>query len=1848
MAAGAWQHPFVNVFKHVRLEEWKKSSKEGDVTSVMDKNLKCTVYRIRGSIPAGNFIQLPKTSSQSLGLTGRFLYLLFRPLPGKHFVVHVDVGAENGQTIRISFSNIFKEFKSTATWLQFPFVCGARKDSIYDHTVQTARRDLVGPAPSGSRWTCLLLDLRYVLSMYLSCKYSHVKSVKLCSNLLVKNLMTSDLLFTPELSFAEARQAKFLQEGVSPMPREMTFPVPKGEKWHNIYDFIRFPSDGSKLPYDSIQKGQTTQTGPGDVASHSPTRERPRSVAVSKPVQDRVSLIQQITSPRQMPRRNPLRTEFIPERFLSVHTRPEEDEESEQEATRDAKDDDGGIHVYTHNTGKITIQRHDTDSEQVICINSSRPESLSAGTSCKKLLPDPILTLRKIIGFGGCTERCVLWTHTGCSVVYPCHAVIVALKVKAGEQRFFLGHTDKVSSLAFNGSCTLLASAQTGSVSMVRLWHFQKGTCLAMFKTHAHSVSNLSFSHSGSVLCGVGKDGHGKNMVVVWNTAQASRGGEVVVLAKAHTDVDIHTMKIAFFDDTRMVSCGRDNIRLWRVRNGSLRSCPVNLGEYHILDFMDLAFEVGHSPERELDDRALYVCSRSGHILEIDYKNVSLRNVRRLQPSQRQHRDRREKQTFNSGPGISVNTLSVSGAFCATGSEDGYLRLWPLDFSGVFLEAEHEGPVSCVAIGPDGLQVLSCTSSGELGVLDVPSRGYLTLMRSHTDSLLAFSHHPSDAQLATVSCDNTIRIWDMSSLQQLYDFTANEETPCAVVFHPTRQALACGFSSGVVRFFDVVATALIAEHKQHRGTIIGLLFSPDGSLMYSACSAGSLAMYNIGQKEQHVLRVLGNVVCKEAERGPQALSMSSDGRLLALVGPSEYTVTIMDARSLEELLLVDVSILDLDSTKLDGALSIAFSPRHPYQLLVTTSGNKVLWLDPKTGRLLKEVTCVHKQCCSSLAVSEDARYLLTAGDKVIKVWDNQLAGAARPQVFIGHSEAVQQVTFSPDQQHVISAGDAIFIWSFEAAPDPEDVATNASDRPPLALHSSAADHEAEQRRDSTFIANGMPRRTAPRPCIASPPRLDISPVQSAGRETTRLTSDRLSESEDEAAEDQMVQERPVSEDLTERDEQSSLVILECPSNRTKLPWVSKRNTSVVGEDLRSSGRSTPRPDSYMHFNARFKTSSSALGICQPPEGQEMLVLKAAIGYNGNGRGNMVWNPDSGFFAYSCGSVIVLEDLHSGSQRHWLGHPEEISTMALSNDVLILASASGNGDGSSLCQIRVWDTRDGACVKILQHHNTEVQAMSFSRDDRLLMTIGDYRDGSLALWNTKSFELMASSRLACPAHAGAFNPSHADGFACVGTGAVSFWRIEELASGARLKVYRAPVPDDVGPSELTSMAYNSTSLLYTGCSTGQVCVWDTLTHSCFMMWEADQGEIGVLQCKGNRLVSGSNTRRIRLWSVAVVQELREKGSDASSTSVLMKHEMTLDGAIVSATFDEALDMGIVGTTAGTLWYINWVENTSIRLISGHRNKVTDLAVSPGESHCATCGEDGSVRIWSLHNCELLLQFQVLNQSCLCVTWSPACSSRKVGQHIAAGYSDGTIRIFSVSNTEMEMKIHPHPCAVTAIAYSTSGDVLVSGGKDGLMAISSPRTGMTIRVLSDHKGSPVTALECARRKPEELGLAGGDLWLAASSDRRVSVWISDWSKDKCELLDWLSFPAPAAEKEQDSALPSLAAFCPWQPGTVVYTGFGTEKEVLFYSLVQKQVLLKVPLSRFATSLAMSPTSSLLALGSNERILRIIDSAAGTQQDFTAHDDRIHLCRVSPSGNLLFTASYNQVLLWNVHNS
>ena len=68
-----------------------------------------------------------------------------------------------------------------------------------------------------------------------------------------------------------------------------------------------------------------------------------------------------------------------------------------------------------------------------------------------------------------------------------------------------------------------------------------------------------------------------------------------------------------------------------------------------------------------------YACTKNGHLFEFHYKRIVVKRVWHLLPGE--------------GGGVAINALYLHEAFCVTGSEDGVLRLWPLDFSTVFLEA---------------------------------------------------------------------------------------------------------------------------------------------------------------------------------------------------------------------------------------------------------------------------------------------------------------------------------------------------------------------------------------------------------------------------------------------------------------------------------------------------------------------------------------------------------------------------------------------------------------------------------------------------------------------------------------------------------------------------------------------------------------------------------------------------------------------------------------------------------------------------------------------------------------------------------------------------------------------------------------------------------------------------------------------------------------------------------------------------------------------------------------------------------------------------------------------------------
>ncbi|XP_073070524.1 WD repeat-containing protein 90 isoform X3 [Manis javanica] len=1489
-----WQHPFINVFRHFKVDEWKPSAKEGDVSTVMDKALKCTVYRIRGSISASNYIQLPRTSTQSLGLTGRYLYVLFRPLPTKHFVIHLHVSTEDGQVIRVSFSSLFKEFKAMAMWLQFPFSCEAK----------TPRKGLVAVASPSARWTCLQLDWHDILLIHLNQRCSHLKSVRLCASLLVQSLYPSDQCFSPVVTVTEAQRAKL---PVTPMPREMAFPVPKGESWHDHYAHVRFPSHSSEAPLQPVRRSDSPAEAGGPEGSVDAQAQSRQAHSVPRP---------------------------LPEVSLS----------SEHSEAFHASSPGGCSQEPSAWAG---VTEECAAGSSVTMSTQKRPAALEDTVPRMSFLPDPILRLKRVIGFGGHSTKPALWTSDGAAVMYPCHTVIVIMRLDTWEQRLFLGHTDKVSALALDGSGSLLASAQAQPPSMLRLWDFQTGRCLSLLRSPVHMLCALSFSSSRALLCGVGRDHHGRMVVVAWGTDRVGQGGEVLVLAKAHTDTDVQAFEVAFFDETRMASCGRGSVRLWRLCGQALRSCPVDLGEYQALEFTDLAFRQAQ------DSSMLYVCGSSGHILEIDPQCMAVWHARRLLPVQTPSRPLPQKQTFSSAASAS--------------------------------------PRPCV---PWALRTATCTSGP-----------WTSLLCSWKQSTRAPSARSTSAQMVRVCCPPPARA-SWAAWMSPPGSTVCWHAPTPPQCWPSPLSTVEGswplcpritpFASGTWR---PCSSCMTSRHPRKPR-------APSPSTPRSQpCSVASTVGLSVLSAWRPLRSWWSTGVTEEPSPAwlpaPTATSCSAP----ALGVPWSSTTVLSSAATsyMWQLLQVDVSALDLACRHQDSAVAVCFGPAPPDHLLVSTASNTIVVLDTVSGRVVQKLPGASSGACSSLAVSGDARLLLTAACRAIKVWDYSMQAGPACQVYIGHSEPVQALASTPNQQQLLSAGDAVFFWDILAPlrgrPQKVPVSRPGSSLP---LRQSGVQDSWRTQHRGPVGSLGSRCPCPPRhPHLSRASAIDHPRVVTvragpggwqgmllqacgAGRGGQRLCAPLPTAPLPQALSLCQMKKRSLS----------GVTALRGPIRPQAHPRWGRRPAqpetrpgglpvSAAGSPGARSRRSRAGPatrqDSYQHFVAPCKASPRAKSI-SPAPGGGWLHLKAVVGYSGNGRANVVWGPDTGFFAYMCGCLVVVEDLHSGAQRHWPDHPKAISTLALSHDAQILASALGCSGSTPRGQIRIWDVPWGSSRQLASHHDAAMQALAFSPDDGLLVALGDYLDCTLALWSMATYELLSFTRLLEPVHGMAFNPWDAGELACVGPGAVTLWLVQQHGADISLQVHRDPIPEEVAAGTLTSVCYGTVPLLYGGSNTGQVCVWDMQAHRCFLAWEADDGEIGgcpvapsrsglasplepaswvlrpcvtvwapgqqpchpcprgVLLCSGARLVSSNNTRRLRLWAVGAVPELRCRGSGARFGSVLRELELTLDGAIVSVVFHDSMDMGVVGTTAGTLWFISWAEGSSTHLISGHRSKL----------------------------------------------------------------------------------------------------------------------------------------------------------------------------------------------------------------------------------------------------------------------------------------------------------------------
>lgn len=248
--------------------------------------------------------------------------------------------------------------------------------------------------------------------------------------------------------------------------------------------------------------------------------------------------------------------------------------------------------------------------------------------------------------------------------------------------------------------------------------------------------------------------------------------------------------------------------------------------------FTTLDFEYGYRATDRLESdgvKRLFVGSRQGTVYQVNYQTEQL------------------EATYKTND-KAICSIAVNDAFCVVGSEDSYLRVWPLDFQEFFMEAQHEGPVSAVDISNDGLKVVCGTLYGSIGILDKSNQNYKTLLRSHTDDILALDFHRVKMNIITVSKDKTIRLWDVKSLEEVYEFSSPFDQPLCVAAHPSSSTFACGFHTGKMRIFDIDTTEVIDEFSQFKKPLKALSYDNSGKFLVTCSEDGAVSVHNAARQ----------------------------------------------------------------------------------------------------------------------------------------------------------------------------------------------------------------------------------------------------------------------------------------------------------------------------------------------------------------------------------------------------------------------------------------------------------------------------------------------------------------------------------------------------------------------------------------------------------------------------------------------------------------------------------------------------------------------------------------------------------------------------------------------------------------------------------------------------------------------------------------------------------------------------------------------------------------------------------------------------------------------------------------
>ncbi|XP_032689910.1 echinoderm microtubule-associated protein-like 2 isoform X8 [Odontomachus brunneus] len=443
-------------------------------------------------------------------------------------------------------------------------------------------------------------------------------------------------------------------------------------------------------------------------------------------------------------------------------------------------------------------------------------------------------------------------------------------------------------------------------------------------------------------------------------------------------------------------------------------------------------------------------------------------------------------------------------------------------------------------------------------------------------------------------------------------------------------------------------------------------------------------------------------------------------------------------------------------------------------------------------------------------------------------------------------------------------------------------------------------------------------------------------------------------------------------------------------------------------------------------------------VSTPP--QSKLKLDWVYGYRGRDcRSNLHLLP-TGEIVYFVAAAVVLYNMEEHSQRHYLGHTDDVKCIAIHPNKLVVATGQvcGTDRRDAMPHIRIWNSVSLTTLSVIGNGEFDgsICCLSFSKADggNYLCAIDETADHNISIWDwqksdrgTKVTETKCSVDTVVCAE---WHPLERNQIVSCGKGHVSFWSLD---NGGMLYKRMGIFESRDKPRYVTCVAFNQNGDVLTGDSNGNIIVWargtNTISRLVRNLHEGSIFSICVLK-NGNIITGGGKDGRILHFDAS----LNLSGEEAQIEDHF--------GGIRTLSEGRGSQL-LVGTTRNCI-LVGDVEMGFNPAMLGHAEEVWGLAAHPTLPQFATAGHDRLLQMWDSLS-HTVVWSKDIGEQAQSIAFSPD------GNVIVVGCVSG--KWLAIDSETRELYTHHSDGSepLQAVQFSPDGSLLALGSRDNYIYI-----------------------------------------------------------------------------------------------------------------------------------------------------------------------------------------------------